>query len=100
MMTVLARLVAGALLLHITLAARCEAGSSDLDKFSKIRLEMSCGQVRALVGQPDRETGFGLSIEVCRLSDGSEVNVAWAGSRLMYVTHGTRTLLRRSQAQR
>jgi hypothetical protein len=55
---------------------------------------MSIAQGRAQVGQPAREAGSGLAIDVYRLSDGSEVWLGYAGRRgLLYVKHGDEKLL-------
>src|SRR3954471_5360314 len=66
----------------------------ELSTFRSLRRGMSMEQSRARVGQPTRETGSGLAIDVYQLKDGSEVWLGYAGRRgLIYVKHGDQQLL-------
>jgi hypothetical protein len=74
----------------------CSAASKrdELAPFRSLQRGMTIEQGRARVGQPTRETGSGLAIDVYQLKDGSEVWLGYAGSGgLIYVKHGDQQLL-------
>ena len=68
-----------------------QAAIHDSCQFATISNETTRASVMDQFGQPDRVTGSGLSIDVYKVKDGSEVWVAWMGQgeteRLLYVQH-------------
>lgn len=85
-----------AILLIAFLFAGCTQSrvSDDLAPFRSLKRGMTMEQVRAGLGQPSRETGSGLAIDVYQLRDRSEVWLGYAGQGgLIYVQHGSDQLL-------
>ena len=83
-------------LILVLAVAECasRARSDDLEAFRELRAGMGIDQVRARVGNPDRETGSGIAIDVYRMADGSEVRLGYAGRYgLIYVQRGDQELL-------
>jgi hypothetical protein len=66
----------------------------ELAVFRSLHRGMTMEQARARLGQPTRETGSGIAIDVYRLSDGSEVWLGYGGrGGLIYAKHGKDELL-------
>ena len=87
-----------AILFILAMLVGCSVTSKrdHLAPFRSLQRGMTTEQGRALVGQPTRETGSGLAIDVYQLKDGSEVWLGYAGRNgLIYVKHGDQQLLPR-----
>ena len=71
-----------------------------LEAFKEIGNSSTLEDVQRRFGPPDKDVGSGIYIYTYLLPDGSDVRVGASNpTKILYVTHGTKTLFRRPSSQ-